>query len=54
MGIIGVGSTGVVGEDDREEDRELEGEIGDERGIAVVKGVAQFRSAISEEKVSVA
>ena len=54
MGTIGVDSSGVVGEDDREEDRELEGEIGEERGIAAVKAVAHFRSPISEEIVSVA
>lgn len=54
MGTIGVDSTGVLGEDDREEDRELEGEIGEERDIAVVIGVALFRSPISEGIGSVA
>lgn len=53
MGIIGVGSKGIVGEGDREEERELDGELGEERGIAAEMGAVPFRSPFSKGTRSV-
>lgn len=47
IGIIGGDSNGVVGEEDREEERELEGEI-EEKGIVAVIGVELFRPPFSK------
>lgn len=53
MGIIGAVSKGVVGEGDREEERELEGEPGEERGITTEMGAVPFRSPFSKGTRSV-
>lgn len=53
MGIIGADSNDVVGEGDREEERELEGEPGDERAIAAIMGSEPFRSPFSRGTESV-
>lgn len=51
IGTIVADSDGVVGEEDREEERELEGELGEfgeEKGNPAVIGVVALRSPFSE------
>lgn len=48
IGTIGVVSFGAVGEDDREEERELEGEFEEERAGAAVMGAAPFSCPFSK------